>query len=252
MSGLSRSRSTLTVSSRCTSRSGAPSWSRPGTAEISCAPGTMIFRPAEMRHADRMGTEDVRFFILEVERREVAGVAVDWPKETSASLGIASARALALFRAFREDDPSVALAAEELCLALLDETRREAPPDCLSASGRRVADAADFIRANFRRPLRAEEIARAAGVHPVHLARLFRRRYGCSALPFRPAREGSRTRSRAFGAATNRSLGDRPVERVRRPEPLHARIRPETGLAPAGFRRAARGRVGGGRGRRGG
>jgi AraC family transcriptional regulator len=192
-----------------------------------------------MRHADRMGGEDVRFFILEVDRRDVAGVAADWPAETSVSGGIASGRAFSLFRAFREDDPSVALAAEELCLAFLGEACRRPSPDSRSASGRRVGDAADFIRANFRRPLRAAEIARAAGVHPVHLARLFRRRYGCSLSRFI-------RRERISDALARLRAGDEPLAEIALSKGFSDQSHftrefgRETGLAPARFRRATR------------
>ena len=210
-----------------------------GKRELACVPGTMIFRPAEMRHADRMGDEDVRFFILEVDRPDIAGARADWPTQTSVSLGIPCARALALFRAFREDDPLVPLAAEELCLALLAESQRQAPPDSFSASGRRVADAADFIRAHFRRPLRAEEIARAAGVHPVHLARLVRRRYGCSLARFV-------RRERIVDALERLRRGGESVAEIALSNGFADQSHftrefgRETGLAPAGFRRAAR------------
>lgn len=210
-----------------------------GNRELTCVPGTTIFRPAEMRHADRMGNENVRFFILEVDRAEVAGVAAEWPKEPSTSLGIPSARALCLFRAFREGNPGVLLAAEELCLALFAEARRGTAPDSRSASGRRVADAADFIRANFRRPLRAAEIARAAGVHPVHLARLFRRRYGCSLSRFV-------RRERISDALDRLRLGRESLAEIALSDGFSDQshftreLRRETGLAPAAFRREAR------------
>jgi AraC family transcriptional regulator len=210
-----------------------------GNRELSCAPGTLIFRPAEMRHADRMGGEDVRFFILEVERRDVAGVAADWPGETSVSVGIASARAFSLFRAFRENDPSVVLAAEELCLALLGEARRRPSPDSRSASARRVGDAAEFIRAHFRRPLGAAEIARAAGVHPVHLARLFRKRYGCSLSRFI-------RRERISDALARLRAGDEPLAEIALSNGFSDQSHftrefgRETGLSPSRFRRAAR------------
>jgi AraC family transcriptional regulator len=207
--------------------------------ELMCVPGTMIFRPAEMRHADRMGADDVRFFVLEVDRPDVAGIAADWPTRTSVSLGIPSARALSLFRAFREGDPGMALAAEELCLAVLDDARLEAPTDSRSASDRRVSDAAEFIRANFRRPLRAEQIARAAGVHPVHLARLFRRRYGCSLFRFV-------RRARISDAIARLRLGREPLAEIALSNGFSDQshftreFARETGLAPARFRRAGR------------
>jgi AraC family transcriptional regulator len=210
-----------------------------GERELTCVPGTTIFRPAEMRHADRMGDEDVGFFILEVERPDVAGIPAEWPTRTTVSLGIASARALALFRAFRRRDSSLALAAEELCLSLLVEGRGMSPPDLHSASGRRVAAAADFIRAHSQRPLRVEEIARAAGVHPVHLARLFRRRYGCSLSRFvrRERIADALSRLRRGGE----SLAEIALSHGFSDQSHFTReFGRETGLAPRTFRRAAR------------
>jgi AraC family transcriptional regulator len=210
-----------------------------GGREVTCVPGTMIFRPAEMRHADRMGDEDVGFFILEVERPDVAGIPAEWPAQTTVSLGIASARALALFRAFRHGDSSLALAAEELCLSLLVEARRGAPPDLRSAPGRRVAAAADFIRAHCRRPLRVEEIARAAGVHPVHLARLFRRRYGCSLSRFVRRERISDALSRLRRG--RESLAEIALSHGFSDQSHFTReFGREAGIAPATFRRAAR------------
>jgi AraC family transcriptional regulator len=40
--------------------------------------------------------------------------------------------------------------------------------------------AEDFIHAHFRTPITLRVCAREAGIHPVHLARVFRHRYGCS------------------------------------------------------------------------
>jgi AraC family transcriptional regulator len=40
--------------------------------------------------------------------------------------------------------------------------------------------AEEVIHDSFRSPLRLAAVAREVGVHPIHLARVFRRRYGCS------------------------------------------------------------------------
>jgi AraC family transcriptional regulator len=40
--------------------------------------------------------------------------------------------------------------------------------------------AQEFLHESFRSPVRVWAVAREVGVHPVHLARVFRQRYGCS------------------------------------------------------------------------
>jgi AraC family transcriptional regulator len=40
--------------------------------------------------------------------------------------------------------------------------------------------AQEFLHESFRSPIRVWVVAREVGVHPVHLARVFRQRYGCS------------------------------------------------------------------------
>src|SRR5882724_8856488 len=44
-----------------------------GGREIPCEPQSVIFRPAEQKHEDRIGGTGVRFFILELDFEHVGG-----------------------------------------------------------------------------------------------------------------------------------------------------------------------------------
>lgn len=206
--------------------------------ELECEPRSVVFRPAEKLHEDRMGRSEVRFFILELAEEKLCGLPPDWIEETSVRLGTLSARALGLYEAFRSGDSSIALRAEELCLEFSREARRRLP-DARSAAARRVRAACEYIRENFRRPLRVEEIARAVGVHPVYLARLFRRSFGCSIAAFLRAR-------RIDDAARRLLRGGEPLAEIALSTGFSDQshftreFRREAGRSPARFRRASR------------
>lgn len=87
-------------------------------------------------------------------------------------------------------------------------------------------------------PVRVREAAVAAGVHPVHLARVFRRHLGCSV-------SGYARRLRLERAATLLSLERATISEVAHScgfadqSHLTRALRRETGLTPATFRRLA-------------
>ena len=205
--------------------------------ELECEPRSVVFRPAEKLHEDRMGRSDVRFFILELGAEKLCGLP-DWIGDTSVTVGTLSAYAFGLYDAFRSGDSSLALRAEELCLQFSREARLRTP-DARSAAARRVRAACEYIRENFRRPLRVEEIARAAGVHPVYLARLFRRSFGCSIAGFLRARRVDDAARRLLRGGE--SLAEIALSTGFSDQSHFTReFRREAGRSPARFRRASR------------
>jgi AraC family transcriptional regulator len=93
----------------------------------------------------------------------------------------------ALVRVLDEREPQDALAIEEAGLAvaarvlraLADEGGAPAPPDGSARGLREVAEAARrLLAAEFRRPHRLDDIARALGYSAFHLCRTFRRHTG--------------------------------------------------------------------------
>jgi AraC family transcriptional regulator len=82
-----------------------------------------------------------------------------------------------LYREFRCDDSASALVLEGLTLEILGETCRTAA----TADIRRphwLNHVRERLHAEFRQRLTLRELASEAGVHPLHLARAFRRTYG--------------------------------------------------------------------------
>ena len=72
------------------------------------------------------------------------------------------------------------LAMEGLALELMAEASREANGAPETTAPRWLLQVREQLHAQFAESLSLEEIARPAGVHPMHLIRTFRRHYGCT------------------------------------------------------------------------
>jgi AraC family transcriptional regulator len=131
--------------------------------------GTVIFHPAGEEHADRFLDPGAVCFNVEVPE-SLAGTAA----ERSVSRTRVRRILDRLHTEFRLSSPS-ALVLEGLALQMIGEFDR---------SGRSaqnedwIAAVREEIRCRFTEPITLSELAATAGVHPVHLSRAFRGRYG--------------------------------------------------------------------------
>lgn len=147
---------------------------------LECRPGTVFTEPAGETHGNRIGGGGASVLVIQIDPdtmdpmlRPLRPLLVDRINHFHNHRIALRARRLA--RELRRSDPLSDLAAESLALEMLVEagrhdlrwTRSDKAPPWL---GR----AEDYVRANFRRPLRVADVAEAAGVHPAHLARVFR------------------------------------------------------------------------------
>lgn len=156
---------------------------REGRRTRECGSATVIFHPPGADHSDRFGRAPSRCFNLELDTpwlARMAELAVGFP-EGSVVFRRRRANWLArhLYEEFRAGDPAGRLAIEGLALALVADAARidgRAP----RPAPRWVGRAVEILRAAPADPPGLGEIAAEVGVHPVHLARVFRRRYGCS------------------------------------------------------------------------
>ena len=152
------------------------------TATYPSPPSTLVTMPPEERHVDRFERGGAHLLVIEpVDAADelllpCAGVLDRIHHYRDAglmSLAWRAARELALPDAV---SPLVieGLALEMLALAARRDSTRPAgrrPPPWLRA-------AEEFLRANFMQAIDLRQVAAASGVHPVHLARVFRQFYG--------------------------------------------------------------------------
>jgi AraC family transcriptional regulator len=156
---------------------------RDGRRTRECGAATVIFHPPGADHSDRFGRAPSRCFNLELDVQwleRMTDLADGFP-EASVVFRRRRANWLArhLYEEFRADDPAGRLAIEGLALALVADAAR-VDARVPRPAPRWVRRAVEIVRAAGAAPPGLAEIATEVGIHPVHLARVFRRRYGCS------------------------------------------------------------------------
>ena len=140
----------------------------------------MSFRPAGVPHQDEVGPGGARMFGIEIERTRQRSLA-----DCSGNLGIAYdseggelalARPLNSMRKPARRSTSHEFQVESLVSELLGAVACK-PERCTTAPFwmRRIHEK---LNAEFRQRLTMDDLAREAGVHPVHLSRVFRRVIG--------------------------------------------------------------------------
>jgi AraC family transcriptional regulator len=146
-------------------------------------PSTMIFHPPQESHSVDFESEVVRIFSVHIDFERLAHIrehsnVLDSPvsrrTETIAWLG------RRIYREFDRMDALSALAIEGLILEILVTASRDEDGSEERKSPRWLKQAREFLHAHFSESLVMEDVARAVGVHPVHLARVFREKFGCT------------------------------------------------------------------------
>jgi AraC family transcriptional regulator len=154
-----------------------------GTSTRECARGTVVFHPSPEAHENRVGSADVRCFNVELTDdywTEVIDRANRGGRLRSIAFrGDAEWPAFNLWREFHRQDAATPLTIEESLLALISALSEES--DRLEARGGRwIERAAELVAAQLVPSPRLRDVARDVGVHPMHLAKVFRLHYGCS------------------------------------------------------------------------
>ena len=147
------------------------------------ARSTLAFHPAGEVHQSRWHGSESRCFHI-----EVAPMLLDRVRQYSMSfdspayfdLGTPNWIARRIYDEFRRRDDLSSLVIEALTLELLAEGARLASEIPSSAPPRWLETIRDLLRAEFSRSLTLDQIAGAVGVHPSHLARVFRKVHGCT------------------------------------------------------------------------
>lgn len=151
-------------------------------AEAMLGPGDLVWNPPGTRHCDSFASVSGRFLALSLGAALARSLGLGeeaGPPRRLRDAALAQARALSWSAATDVPaDLAELLHTEEQCLRLCALTGDPAPaaprgePAWLRRCMERLMDEGG------RRPLRLSELAAEAGVHPVSLARAFRRQYG--------------------------------------------------------------------------
>lgn len=143
-------------------------------------PMALFYHPQGESHAVEFFNTSVQIFRIEMRNqwRNLIEEECRVPDEPVAFQGGSmSTLALRLYREYRQRDQWSRLAIEGLTLEIIAGHSRQSA----KASGRKwLFHARDILTINFIQPPPLVELAGQVGVHPVHLAREFRRHYNCS------------------------------------------------------------------------
>jgi|SRR5579871_219781 len=137
------------------------------------SPFTAVFNPAGVTHSTDIGPAGAYFFTIEFRRQALFSLGLRLPDRTVFDRGAGAMLwpGLRLFSAFRaQADDAHMLEADVLDL-MGAISGLHAPGKSVPPWFRRIKDR---LHENYRDHLRISDLARDAGVHPVHLARVFR------------------------------------------------------------------------------
>jgi AraC family transcriptional regulator len=150
--------------------------------ERQCTPSTVVFHPAGERHANEFCAAGGHVFRLEIDEPWLLRVSDSGARLEGAQAfrgGPPAQLASRMFREFQNRDNVSPLMIEALALefvAAASRTSRE-------PAGRApewVTRVRDYLHAHATDDIDLNSVAAAGGVHPAHLARVFRAKEGCS------------------------------------------------------------------------
>ena len=144
-----------------------------------CHSSTVLLRPAGETHADRFGPSGAICLNVELSERFVGRLQLCadlFTRPVQLDGGAAWLLALRLGREYRAPDEVSPLAVECLVLEMLLDAWRARKHR--ADDSRWLERARQLLHDRFRECLSLSEIAGCVSVHPVHLARQFRRRFG--------------------------------------------------------------------------
>jgi AraC family transcriptional regulator len=154
-----------------------------GKAPRVCGPLDLIIRPAGEPHSNEYGREDVRCLIIEVKPQRLAMI-----RQVSEVLdrvvhirgGSMPAVAMRIYQEFQIMDSASPLSIEALTLEMLALTARLGLKGQLSSAPRWLHHAREILHEQFSQQLSLSGVAEIVGVHPAHLAKMFRKHFQCT------------------------------------------------------------------------
>jgi AraC family transcriptional regulator len=151
-----------------------------GAGGITRGPSTIVFHPPQESHAVQYQSKPVRILSVQIDSAKLSYLkerAIVFDSRVSRCSATIDWLGQRLYQEFSRADSFSALALEGLIFEILAEGSRAGNrPN--ERSPRWLRRAEEFLHDNFTTSFNFEDVARIAGVHPVHLARVFRKTHG--------------------------------------------------------------------------
>lgn len=215
-----------------------------GGERLTCTPDTLKVMPAGERHCDDFDRGDTRGLLVEADLERAQAIRTHAPvldERIAFHGGLPAALARRVYQEFRQPDAAAPLAVEGLLLELLaavSRTRADAGPNGLAPW---ITETRDRLHADLAARPSLAELAAEVGVHPVTLARAFRRSFGCTVGEYL-------RRLRIDRAAEQLASGTQPLAEIALTAGFADQshfsnvFRRRVGISPSVYRREARSR----------
>jgi len=144
-------------------------------------PFTLGFHPPEFTHVDEIGACGSRMFCVEVRDKfwNKTREYLTAPKFTPDLCGTETTwLGVQLYQKFRAGILD-AFQIEEVCAEMVERCG-QASVSCERSAPAWLQRTIELLHSSFREPITLEGIARELDVHPIHLSRVFRKKYGCT------------------------------------------------------------------------
>jgi AraC family transcriptional regulator len=137
------------------------------------SPFTAVFNPSGVQHATLIGPAGASFFTIELRDENIQRLGLRLPRQTEFDRGAGKMLwpGLRLYSAFKSQT-AVALLIDSYVMELLGAIAGAASGE--KSEPRWLLRVRERLHEEFRDNLRMTDLAAEAGVHPVHLARVFR------------------------------------------------------------------------------
>jgi AraC family transcriptional regulator len=209
---------------------------------IACTRSTLKITPAGDRHCDQFSRGDVRGLLIEADDAQVGAIrphSAVLDERLSFHGGLASGIARRVYEEMRRMDAAAPLAIEGLLLELVASASRMQVPTGGSGRQRWLDDTRDRIHGELAARPSLTGLAASVGVHPVTLARAFRRAFGCTVGEYVRRLRIERAARRL--ADSELSLAEIALAEGFSDQSHFSNLfRRHTGLSPFQFRRAVR------------
>jgi AraC family transcriptional regulator len=148
-----------------------------------CSPQSLIVKPAGEAHANHYGRGGMHCILIEVKPQKVKSLnslSKTFDRVNHVRGGMISMLAMRIWKEMRVMDSASPLALEGLSFELIAELSRHSNLISESQPPFWLKRAREILHAHFSESLGLAHVAEAVDVHPVHLAREFRKFYGCT------------------------------------------------------------------------
>lgn len=215
-----------------------------GGERLMCTPDTLKVMPAGERHCDDFDRGDTRGLLVETDPERARFIRSHAPildERVSFHGGLPAALARRVYHEFRQADDAAPLAIEGLLLELLAAVSRRQAEAVPTGAAPWLRETRDRLHADLAVRPSLAQLAAAAGVHPVTLARAFRRSFGCTVGEYL-------RRLRIERAADQLAGGDQPLAEIALAAGFADQshfsnvFRRRVGMSPSVYRRECRGR----------